>query len=124
MRKSWTEVFGLSDSWYEATNEALCCDSGFDECHWIGQGYCDDNECAESVAGPLHLTRKSPWNSSANACHSYEIELDTDDYGNTSSTCARITGRKKVLCCTASNDLQTFLPVEIEFVPSHKSIAL
>lgn len=33
---------------YEVTTqEAYCCDSGFDECHWIGKGTCDDNECAK-----------------------------------------------------------------------------
>lgn len=29
---------------------ALCCDVEFPACHWIGQGTCDDNECAEYVS--------------------------------------------------------------------------
>ncbi|KAI0132937.1 glycoside hydrolase family 18 protein [Xylariales sp. AK1849] len=73
-------------------NQAYCCQSGFDECHWIGQGTCDDNECAD-----------------------YEIELCTDDYGNTTSLCARgWNGRSKVLCCTPPSDLNPFLPASLE----------
>jgi hypothetical protein len=92
MRKAIT---GYDDSFndYEAqwTNQAYCCDTGLDQCHWIGKGTCDDNECAD-----------------------YEIEMLTDTYGNTTSQCAAgLNGRSKVLCCTPPAELNPFLPVEL-----------
>jgi hypothetical protein len=47
LRNTFILEHGLSDSEYVKVPEAYCCDSGFDACHWIGQGTCDDNECAE-----------------------------------------------------------------------------
>ncbi|KAF7884611.1 uncharacterized protein EAF02_004947 [Botrytis sinoallii] len=91
MRNTYDYGHDIDYSGYRTIQQAYCCDSGFDDCHWIGKGNCDDNECAD-----------------------YEIELCTDDYGNSTSLCASgWNGRSKVLCCTPPNSLNPFLPVPL-----------
>ncbi|THV55841.1 hypothetical protein BGAL_0003g00830 [Botrytis galanthina] len=91
MRNTYDYGHEIDYSGSRTIQQAYCCDSSFDDCHWIGKGNCDDNECAD-----------------------YEIELCTDDYGNSTSLCASgWNGRSKVLCCTPPNSLNPFLPVPL-----------
>lgn len=69
----------------------LCCPPNlFGGCHWVGKGTCDDNECDDN-----------------------DVQLDTDTFGSSSSSCAG-NGRKKVLCCNAPKNTNPFLPVSLE----------
>ncbi|KAL7921208.1 glycoside hydrolase family 18 protein [Trichoderma austrokoningii] len=86
-----TEERQLVDVDFVVTPVAYCCDSGFDDCHWIGKGTCDQNECAD-----------------------YEIELALDSVGNSTGGCANgLNNRQKVLCCTPPQKLNPFLPVPL-----------
>ncbi|KAL7937884.1 glycoside hydrolase family 18 protein [Trichoderma chlorosporum] len=91
-RNTYDYVTQLADVDIIEIHEAYCCDSGFDACHWIGKGTCDQNQCAD-----------------------WEIELTTDPYGNTTSECAGgWNNRQKVLCCSPPQKLNPFLPVPLE----------
>lgn len=46
-RNTYEVEYQLEDADWIRTPEAYCCDSGFDACHWIGKGTCDQNQCAE-----------------------------------------------------------------------------
>lgn len=74
--------------------QQLCCpsDAAFQGCHWVGKGTCDDNECDDN-----------------------DVQLATDTYGDSSTTCAG-NSRKKVLCCNSPKNLNPFLPVALDKV--------
>jgi chitinase len=72
----------------------ICCpsSSAFENCHWVGKGTCDDNECSDS-----------------------DVEFMTDEYGMSTSQCASgLNGRKKVLCCNPPKHVSPFLPVALD----------
>ena len=63
----------------------LCCpaDSAFENCHWVGKGSCDDNECSAT-----------------------DIQVDRDRLGDSVLYCPIVTrGREKSLCCKSSSVL-------------------
>lgn len=71
----------------------ICCpaESAFDDCHWVGKGTCDDNECDDN-----------------------DVEVWLSPYGNGGSQCASgLNGRQKVLCCDAPKNLSPYLPVDL-----------
>ncbi|KAA8652731.1 uncharacterized protein ATNIH1004_001636 [Aspergillus tanneri] len=78
--------------WGEA--QELCCpsDAAFQNCHWVGKGTCDDNECDDN-----------------------DVQLDTNTYGDSSGGCVG-NSRKKVLCCNSPKNLNPFLPVALDKV--------
>ncbi|PIG87825.1 hypothetical protein AARAC_011883 [Aspergillus arachidicola] len=74
----------------------ICCpsESAFENCHWVGKGTCDDNECSDT-----------------------DVEFMLDKYGDTTSQCAAgLNGRQKVLCCNAPKSINPFLPVDLDKV--------
>lgn len=72
----------------------LCCprESAFENCHWVGKGSCDDNECADN-----------------------DVQLALDVFGDSSSSCAG-GRRRKALCCNTPRNLNPFLPVALDKV--------
>lgn len=47
--------YTLVDAYCGFDERAICCDVQFPDCHWIGKGTCDDNECAEYVLEAIFL---------------------------------------------------------------------
>ncbi|KAJ5400883.1 hypothetical protein N7465_011372 [Penicillium sp. CMV-2018d] len=96
-----SEVFGLGPgdiSWLPKGGRyfPICCpsSSAFQNCHWVGKGTCDDNECSDT-----------------------DVEFMTDVFGMSNSQCANgLNNRKKVLCCNPPKNVSPFLPVALDKV--------
>lgn len=96
-----SEVFGLGPgdiSWLPKGGRyfPICCpsSSAFQNCHWVGKGTCDDNECSDT-----------------------DVEFMTDAFGISNSQCANgLNSRKKVLCCNPPKNVSPFLPVALDKV--------
>ncbi|KAI5203118.1 glycoside hydrolase, partial [Aureobasidium subglaciale] len=72
--------------------EQFCCGYAFQNCHWVGKGTCDDNECSDT-----------------------DVEIVLDAQGATGSSCAGgLNGRQKPLCCNSPSAAAPFLPVPLE----------
>ncbi|KAI0398768.1 chitotriosidase-1 [Xylaria palmicola] len=82
---------------FSRCEQNFCCGYPFENCHWVGQGTCDDNECSAT-----------------------DVEIGLDTYGGPDGedaySCAGqlFNHRKKVLCCNSPKDLNPFLPVPLE----------
>lgn len=69
-----------------------CCSYDFENCHWVGKGTCDDNECSST-----------------------DVQVGLDPAGDTGSKCANgWSNRKKPLCCNAPKNSNPFLPVPLK----------
>ncbi|CAI7636880.1 unnamed protein product [Penicillium crustosum] len=96
-----SEVFGLGPgdiSWLPKGGRyfPICCpsSSAFQNCHWVGKGTCDDDECSDT-----------------------DVEFMTDAFGMSNSQCANgLNNRKKVLCCNQPKNVSPFLPVALDKV--------
>jgi chitinase len=88
------KVAERQDQCYLGQAEQLCCpaDAAFQNCHWVGKGTCDDNECDAN-----------------------DVQVDTATYGDSSGSCVG-NSRKKVLCCDSPKNLNPFLPVALDKV--------
>lgn len=72
-------------------DQHFCCPYNFQNCHWVGKGTCDDNECSAT-----------------------DVEVGLDPMGDTGSLCAGgFSSRQKPLCCNTPQDLNPFLPVPL-----------
>ncbi|GKT51071.1 killer toxin subunits alpha/beta [Colletotrichum spaethianum] len=79
-------------SFLSSCTQRFCCPYAFENCHWIGKGTCDDNECSAT-----------------------DVEVGLDPSGDTGSLCASgFNSRQKVLCCNSPSDLNPFLPASLE----------
>ncbi|KAF2717776.1 hypothetical protein K431DRAFT_297554 [Polychaeton citri CBS 116435] len=77
---------------FSSCTQSFCCPYDFQNCHWIGKGTCDDNECSGT-----------------------DVQVGLDPTGDTSSACAAgLNGRLKPLCCNTPENLSPFLPVPLE----------
>jgi hypothetical protein len=77
---------------FGACKQNFCCPYNFQNCHWIGKGTCDDNECSAT-----------------------DVQIALDPSGDTGSLCAGgFSSRQKPLCCNTPGDLNPFLPVPLE----------
>lgn len=83
----------LGQCWFGGAQN-LCCpsDASFQNCHWVGKGTCDDNECDDN-----------------------DVQLATDTYGDSAGSCVG-NSRKKVLCCDSPKNLSPYLPVALDKV--------
>ncbi|RDW84130.1 uncharacterized protein DSM5745_04456 [Aspergillus mulundensis] len=80
--------------WGKGLNIPICCpsESAFENCHWVGKGTCDDNECDDN-----------------------DVEFMLDPFGEGHTRCALgQNGRKKVLCCNAPKNISPYLPVDLD----------
>lgn len=89
-----TKVAEKHGSCWWGKSQLLCCpkDAAFENCHWVGKGTYDDNECSAT-----------------------DVQLDLDIYGDGSGSCVG-NNRKKVLCCNTPKNLNPFLPVSLDKV--------
>jgi len=77
---------------FGSCKQNFCCPYNFQNCHWIGKGTCDDNECSAT-----------------------DVQVALDPSGDTGSLCAGgFSSRQKPLCCNTPEDLNPFLPVSLE----------
>lgn len=77
---------------FGSCTQHFCCPYNFQNCHWVGKGTCDDNECSAT-----------------------DVEVGLDPTGDTGSQCAGgLNGRSKPLCCNTPQDLNPFLPVPLK----------
>lgn len=90
--KGMKKVASISDDCIFGYKE-ICCppDAAFENCHWVGKGSCDDNECADN-----------------------DVQLALDPFGDNQNRCGL--NRKKVLCCNTPKNLNPFLPVSLDKV--------
>ncbi|GAB1217038.1 hypothetical protein ATERTT37_006259 [Aspergillus terreus] len=69
-----------------------CCPYKFENCHWVGKGTCDDNECSAT-----------------------DVQAGLDASGNTGSKCANgWNDRMKPLCCNTPSNMNPFLPASLQ----------
>lgn len=79
-------------SFFSSCTQHFCCPYNFENCHWVGKGTCDDNECSPT-----------------------DVEVGLDDEGDTGQVCVgQWASRKKPLCCNTPENLNPFLPVPLE----------
>ncbi|KAI1171966.1 chitotriosidase-1 [Nemania sp. FL0916] len=80
-------------SFFSSCDQNFCCPYPFENCHWVGKGTCDDNECSAT-----------------------DVEVGLDIYGQDQYSCTGelFNHRQKVLCCNTPKDLNPFLPVPLE----------
>ncbi|KAG8164746.1 hypothetical protein KVR01_005021 [Diaporthe batatas] len=79
-------------SFFSSCTQHYCCPYNFQNCHWVGKGTCDDNECSAT-----------------------DVQVGLDDEGDTGSVCVgQWASRKKPLCCNTPDNLNPFLPVPLE----------
>ncbi|KAI0024494.1 chitotriosidase-1 [Xylariomycetidae sp. FL0641] len=72
--------------------QKYCCPYEFQNCHWVGKGTCDDNECSST-----------------------DVEVARDPMGDNGWLCASgFNSRQKTLCCNTPDDTNPFLPVPLE----------
>ncbi|KAF4833579.1 Chitotriosidase-1 [Colletotrichum siamense] len=77
---------------FSSCKQKFCCPYDFQNCHWVGKGTCDDNECSST-----------------------DVEVALDPSGDTGSLCAGgLSSRQKPLCCNTPNNVNPFLPVDLE----------
>ncbi|KAH6871039.1 hypothetical protein B0T10DRAFT_417778 [Thelonectria olida] len=69
-----------------------CCKLDLQNCHWVGKGSCDDNNCENS-----------------------DLQLSRSNRGGGKWACG-VTGRKKSLCCNAPNDIDPYTPVDLKYL--------
>ncbi|KAL4993981.1 hypothetical protein BDV10DRAFT_189441 [Aspergillus recurvatus] len=88
--KGMIKIAQKQDNCYWGQVQHLCCPAGaaFQNCHWVGKGTCDDNECDDN-----------------------DVQVDTATYGDSPGSCVG-NSRKKVLCCDSPKNLNHFLPVD------------
>jgi chitinase len=92
--KDMVKIAQRQDNCYWGQVQQLCCpaDAAFQNCHWVGKGTCDDNECDDN-----------------------DVQVDTAVYGDSPGSCVG-NSRKKVLCCDSPKNLNPFLPVALDKV--------
>ncbi|KAL4812489.1 bacteriodes thetaiotaomicron symbiotic chitinase [Aspergillus spinulosporus] len=92
--KGMVKIAQKQDNCYWGQVQHLCCpaDAAFQNCHWVGKGTCDDNECDDN-----------------------DVQVDTATYGDSPGSCVG-NSRKKVLCCDSPKNLNPFLPVALDKV--------
>lgn len=79
-------------SLFSTCTQNFCCPYDFQNCHWVGKGTCDDNECSAT-----------------------DVEVALDSMGDTGSLCASgFNSRQKPLCCNTPDNVNPFLPVDLE----------
>jgi hypothetical protein len=77
---------------FGSCKQNFCCPYNFQNCHWVGKGFCDDNECSAT-----------------------DVQVALDPLGDTESLCGGgLLSRQKPLCCNTPDDLNPFLPVPLE----------
>ncbi|KAJ0322115.1 hypothetical protein Brms1b_002330 [Colletotrichum noveboracense] len=77
---------------FSSCKQKFCCPYDFQNCHWVGKGTCDDNECSST-----------------------DVEVALDPSGDTGSLCAGgLSSRQKPLCCNTPDNVNPFLPVDLE----------
>lgn len=87
--------YDFSSCWNHAIHgykKPWCCKTDLKNCHWVGKGSCDDNNCADD-----------------------DIQLSLSTYGDSSSMCG-VAGRKKSLCCNPPEDIELFTPVPLKYL--------
>ncbi|KAI0890230.1 chitotriosidase-1 [Annulohypoxylon maeteangense] len=80
-------------SFFSSCDQHFCCPYPFENCHWVGKGTCDDNECSAT-----------------------DVEVGLDVFGKDQSSCTGeiFNHRQKVLCCNTPKDLNPFLPASLD----------
>ena len=82
----------VSNGFFSSCTQIFCCPYKFENCHWVGKGTCDDNECSAT-----------------------DVQVGLDPTGDTGSSCASgFSSRQKPLCCNTPKNLNPFLPVPLE----------
>jgi hypothetical protein len=73
----------ISAGFFSTCEQNFCCPFDFQNCHWVGKGTCDDNECSAT-----------------------DVEVALDPSGDTGSLCAGgLSSRQKPLCCNTPENL-------------------
>ncbi|PKY09339.1 hypothetical protein P168DRAFT_324321 [Aspergillus campestris IBT 28561] len=94
--KGTTEVakqYDFGSCWNHAIHgykRPWCCKKPLKDCHWVGKGSCDDNNCDND-----------------------DVQLSLSGYGDSATLCG-VAGRKKSLCCAPPDNVELFTPVALE----------
>ncbi|EFQ98549.1 chitotriosidase-1 [Nannizzia gypsea CBS 118893] len=83
-------ALSTKNSFPKYTQEHFCCPFKFENCHWVGKGTCDDNECSST-----------------------DVQVALDPVGDGSAECFS-SDRRKPLCCNPPANVNPFLPVPLE----------
>ncbi|KAF4332668.1 bacteriodes thetaiotaomicron symbiotic chitinase [Fusarium beomiforme] len=75
---------------FSTSKAPWCCKQKLEDCHWVGKGGCDQNNCAN-----------------------HDVQLARSERGDGKWGC-NLGGRKKSLCCNAPSGVEPYTPVPLE----------